>query len=96
LRDDIKHEAVRWWSELTDERTTVEARLADLYQCESALEAGQATVIDHVERQLPTFTKASQNMAAMAMLLDTLHAPSINGVGEVYQQLKSILGTIAA
>jgi hypothetical protein len=53
-------------------------------------------VIDHVERQVPTFARANQNMATAAKLLDTLPAPSINGVGEVYQRLKSILGTATA
>jgi hypothetical protein len=41
--------------------------------------------IDREGRQLPTFARASQNMAAMAVLLDTLPAPSTNEVGEVYQ-----------
>jgi hypothetical protein len=35
-------------------------------------------------------------MVVVGALLDTLLAPSIDGVGEVYQQLKNILGTIAA
>jgi hypothetical protein len=35
-------------------------------------------------------------MVLAAALLDTLHAPSTNGVGKVYRQLKSILGTAAA
>jgi hypothetical protein len=39
---------------------------------------------------------ASQNVAAVAVLMDTLPAPSTNRVGEVYQQLKSILGTATA
>jgi hypothetical protein len=34
-------------------------------------------------------------MAAAAALLDTLPAPSTDGVGEMYQQPKSILGTVA-
>jgi hypothetical protein len=48
-----------------------------------------------VEWQLPTFTKDSQNMAAPATPLDTLPAPSTDGVGEVYQWLKNILCTTA-
>jgi hypothetical protein len=60
------------------------------------LEAGQAGTIDHAEQQLPTFTRASQNVAAAAALLDTLPTPSIDGVGKVYQQLKNILGTTTA
>jgi hypothetical protein len=52
--------------------------------------------IEHAERQLPTFTRASQNMAVAATLLVTLPAPSTDGVGEVYKRLKSILGTATA
>jgi hypothetical protein len=48
------------------------------------------------ERRLPAFTSANQNMAAVAVLLDTLPAPSTDGVGEMYQWLKSILGTAVA
>jgi hypothetical protein len=33
-------------------------------------------------------------MAAVATLFDTLLAPSTDGVGEMYQQLKSIHGTV--
>jgi hypothetical protein len=32
-------------------------------------------------------------MATMTVLLDTLPTPSTDGLGEVYQRLKSILGT---
>jgi hypothetical protein len=74
----------------------IEARLADLHQCESALEADRSMAIDHAERQLPSFAKASQNVASTAALLDTLPAPSTTRVGEVYQWLKNILGTAAA
>jgi hypothetical protein len=48
---------------------------------------------DREGQQLPIFTMASQNMAAVTALLDTLPVPSTNGVGKVYQQLKNILGT---
>jgi hypothetical protein len=51
--------------------------------------------VEWAEQQLPTFTKASQNVATTATLLDTLATPSTNGVVEVYQRLKSILGTAA-
>jgi hypothetical protein len=84
---------VRRWVKLSDERVTVEARQADLHECKSALEAGQAATMDHAEWQLPTFPRASQNVAAVAALLDTLPAPSIDGVGEVYRLLKNILDT---
>jgi hypothetical protein len=46
-----------------------------------------------VERQLPAFARASQNVTAAAALLDVLPTPSTNEVGKVYQQLKSILST---
>jgi hypothetical protein len=48
------------------------------------------------EKQLPTFARASQNVAIVAALLNTLSAPSTDRVGKVYQQLKNILGTAAA
>jgi hypothetical protein len=35
-------------------------------------------------------------MAVVATFLDTLPAPSTNGVDKVYQQLKDILGTATA
>jgi hypothetical protein len=38
----------------------------------------------------PTFARSSQNMAVA--LLDTLSAPSTNGVDKVYYQLRAILG----
>jgi hypothetical protein len=70
-----------WWGELTDEWVAVEARLADLHQHESTFEAGQAMAIDCAEQQLPTFTRANQNVAVVATPLDTLPAPSTDGVG---------------
>jgi hypothetical protein len=72
------------------------AKLADLQQREAALVPGQTTMIEQAERQLPTFARANQNMAMTASLLDTLSTPSTNGVGEVYQQLKSIVDTSTA
>jgi hypothetical protein len=53
-------------------------------------------VVDRVEQQLPTFTRASWNVAITATLLDTLPTPSTDGVGEVYQWLKNIISTAAA
>jgi hypothetical protein len=50
LQDDIEQKAAWQWGELVNEREANEARLADLHQRESTLEAGQATVIDHAER----------------------------------------------
>jgi hypothetical protein len=60
-----------------------------------ALEARGTTTIERAERQLPTFARASQNMAKVAALLDTMPATSTDGVGNVYQWRKSILSTTA-
>jgi hypothetical protein len=62
---------------------------------ESALKASQAVAGEWVEWQLPAFARASQNVAAVVVLLDALPAPSANRVGEVYRWLKSILGATA-
>jgi hypothetical protein len=51
--------------------------------------------LEQVEWQLPTIAKASENVPTMAALLDTLPAPSTIEVSEMYQRLKSILGTTA-
>jgi hypothetical protein len=64
-------------------------------QRKSALEARGTTTIERAERQLPTFARASQNMAKAAALLDTMPATSTDGVGNVYQRRKSILSTTA-
>jgi hypothetical protein len=58
--------------------------LTDLCQCKTVLEAGQTAIMEWAEHELPTFARASQNMAAVAVLLDTLPAPSTNEAGEVY------------
>jgi hypothetical protein len=71
----------------------VEAGLANLHQCESTLEANQATTTNSEVEQIPTFDRASSNMAVVATLLVTLPMPSTDGVGKVYQQLKNIFGT---
>jgi hypothetical protein len=59
------------------------------------LEAGRIVVMEWAERQLSTLTRANQNVAVAVALLDMLPTPSIDEVGEVYQRLNSILGTIA-
>jgi hypothetical protein len=51
-----------------------------------------ATAINHEDTPPPTFARASQNMDVAVVLLDTLSAPSTNGVGKVYYQLKDFLG----
>jgi hypothetical protein len=92
LLDDIERETTQRRGKLVDEWAAVEARLANLHQRESALEVGQATAIDYAERQLATFTRASQNVAEAATLLDTFLAPSTDGAGKVYQRRNNILG----
>jgi hypothetical protein len=62
-----------------------------LLQQESALKVSQALVGKLVEQQLPAFARASQNLAAVAALLDALPALSTDGASEVYQRLKRIL-----
>jgi hypothetical protein len=42
-------------------------------------------------RLFTAFIRASENVATAAALLDALSATSTDGVGEVYQWLKSIL-----
>jgi hypothetical protein len=49
------------------------------------LEAGQTMVMECMEQPLSTFTKASQNVVMVAVLLDALPTPSTNRVGEIYQ-----------
>jgi acyl dehydratase len=44
----------------------------------------------------PAFVRASPNVATAIMLLDTLPAPSADGVDTMYQQLKEILGIAVA
>jgi uncharacterized protein YecE (DUF72 family) len=75
------------------EQVTVEPLLVELHQRKSALKVERAVAINHEERQHPTFTKASQNVAVVTVLLYTFPAPSTDRVDKVYQQLKNILGT---
>jgi hypothetical protein len=49
--------------------------------------------MEQVEWQPPTFSWASQNVAAMAALLHMLPAQSTGEVGKMYQWLRSILST---
>jgi hypothetical protein len=80
---DIELRTAQHRDELAGEREAAEARLVDLLQCESVLEASQAMA--------STFTRASHYMAAAAALQDALPEPFIDGVSEMYQWLKSIL-----
>jgi hypothetical protein len=61
------------------ERAVTEARLADVLQRESALEASWA-----MEQQLFPFTTASQNVSVVAALLSALPATPANEGGKVY------------
>jgi hypothetical protein len=53
-----------------------------------------APAISHEGEQRPAFSIASQNVAAVATLWDTLPAPSTDGVDKLYYWLGEIL-TIA-
>jgi hypothetical protein len=44
-----------------------------------------AAAINHEGLPRPTFTRASQNVAVVAALLDTLLVPSTDGVDKVYR-----------
>jgi hypothetical protein len=68
---------------LTDEKLAAEARLADMLQRESALEASWAMVKGPGEQPLPTITTASQNVAAVAARLNALSATPANDGGKV-------------
>jgi hypothetical protein len=87
---------VRHQGKLVGEWVAAEARLADLLHHKPTLEAGQIVVMARAKRQLPAFARASQNVATTVVILDVLLAPSTDGVGDVYQRLKNILGTAAA
>jgi hypothetical protein len=76
--------ATQQQGKLASKRATVEAQLAKLHQRKSTLKAERAAAINREERQLPTFSRASQNMAAAAALLNTLPASSTDGVDKVY------------
>jgi hypothetical protein len=89
----------------------IEAKLAELHHCKSALETDRAMMvyltnawawargvtaaINHEGAQCPAFTTASQNMAMTDVLLDTLPAPSTDRVDKVFCQLKDILDIAA-
>jgi hypothetical protein len=74
---------VQHQDELASERATTKARLADLLQHESVLEASQAGVRERMERKTPTFARAIHNMATAAAHLDALLTPFTDGMGEV-------------
>jgi hypothetical protein len=49
LQNDIKYEAVRQQGKLANEQAIIEAKLINLHQRESVLEASQVVTIDCVE-----------------------------------------------
>jgi hypothetical protein len=73
-----------------------EAQLAELHHHRFVLGIERAVMINREELPHPTFASASQNVAAAVALLDTLPAPSTDGVDKVYQQLKDIPRTTTA
>jgi hypothetical protein len=95
LQNDIERQAAWQWGELADEGMVVEARLADHHQHDSVLGVGRTMAMERAEQKLPTFIRATKNVSAVGMLLDTLPTPSTDGVGDMYQQLMTILGTTA-
>jgi hypothetical protein len=85
---------VQQWGKLVAERAAVEAQLAVLHHRNTTLEEERVVTINHEGGgQRPALTRASQNVATVAMLLITLPALSIDGVDKVYQQPKDILST---
>jgi hypothetical protein len=48
---------------------------------------GVALTISREGGQHPSFTRASQNVAAVMTLLDTLPTPSVDGVDRLYLEL---------
>jgi hypothetical protein len=55
-----------------------------------ALARDVAAAINYDGTQCPAFTRANQNVEVATVLLDTMPAPSIDGVDKVYHQLKDI------
>jgi hypothetical protein len=67
------------------------AATIDFTKVQARARAITATII-HKGTPHPTFARASQKVLAATMLLDTLPAPSIDGVDKVYRELRDILG----
>jgi hypothetical protein len=104
---DTERRATQQRRELIGERVAIEAQLVKLHHHKSMLETKRAIMIDLTNAraqardvaatnnskgaQRPAFTRANQNVAATAALLDTLPTPSTSGADKVYHQLKNIL-----
>jgi hypothetical protein len=88
--------------ELARDQEALDAQLTKLHRHKAALGTERAATIDFTKAQAraraitttinhegtsrPTFARASQNVAAATVLLDTLPAPSSDGVDKVYDQ----------
>jgi hypothetical protein len=100
-QDDTECRTAQWQGELVGERTTIEAQLTELHHCKSVLETERAVMAGLTKAQAqarviaaainregapcPTFARASQIVAMVAALLETFHAPSVDGVDKVYR-----------
>jgi hypothetical protein len=110
-RIDTKRWVAQCHHEFASEQVVLDAQMTELHQRKAVMEMEWATTIDFTKAQArarviaaainhegtphPTFTRASQNVATVAALFDTLSEPSTDGVGKVYQRLKDILGVAA-
>jgi hypothetical protein len=108
---DAEQRAAQRHDELTVKRAALNSQLTKLHRHEAMLEMERATPIDFTMAWAwagaivatincegsphLTFTRASQNVATVAVLLDTLHIPFTDGVDKVYHRLKDILGIAA-
>jgi hypothetical protein len=77
---DAEHRTMQGRGKLIGERAGIEAQQAELHHRRSTLRTEQAVMINHEEVSSPAFTRASQNIATVAALLDTLPAPSTDKV----------------
>jgi hypothetical protein len=90
---------MQWRGKLAGKQATIAAQPVEPHHREPALRVewvltvdlattqararGIKTTISHERRQVPTIARATQNMGIVAMLLDTLPAPSVDGVDRV-------------
>jgi hypothetical protein len=111
-QDDAEQRATQRRGDLINGQAAIEAQLTELHHRKSMLEAewsitvdlttaqaqarDVAAAINHKGTQCPAFARANQNVATADVLLDTLLAPSVDGVDRVYRQLKYILDIVAA
>jgi hypothetical protein len=110
-QEDTERRAAQRQGELAGEQATIVAQLTELHHIKSVLETEHAVMIDLTNTRAqardvtatinckgalcPAFTRASHNVVAMAMLLDTLPTTSANGKDNVYHQRKDILSIAA-